>query len=337
MNFFICNRYDSKKENFYVLSSKIPNKKYISKKIKSPILKNLLLEEINNLNKNKVSNIHKCNDKNSEESEDLQIIDYPYIESQPFVKLKNRFSKKFKCNSSDSSIDEDKSYYNCFNFDKIEEKNQITTNKNKKKEMYCSYNNSKNKFEQKLKLDDSQIDIEDTIKGEDHININKLKSVNKKFGNKKQTHNIKLISKNYKKGGINYLNKDSLNNSNKLNINKAKFNNNTFIKKRPNINVLNKSFSKNKKNNITLKSTNKLKINSLINSNESLNTTYKIDKNSDNLKIDNYYHKNLYNKNNNIKNINNNKDIILAIKKKIKKEAIYRANNINISKKEYKK
>ena len=53
MNFFICNRYDSKKENFYVLSSKIPNKKYISKKIKSPILKNLLLEEINNLNKNK--------------------------------------------------------------------------------------------------------------------------------------------------------------------------------------------------------------------------------------------------------------------------------------------
>ena len=193
MNFFICNRYDSKKENFYVLSSKIPNKKYISKKIKSPILKNLLLEEINNLNKNKVSNIHKCNDKNSEESEDLQIIDYPYIESQPFVKLKNRFSKKFKSNSSDSSIDEDKSYYNCFNFDKIEEKSQITTNKNKKNEMYCSYNNSKNKFEQKLKLDDSQIDIEDTIKGEDHININKLKSVNKKFGNKKQTHNIKLI------------------------------------------------------------------------------------------------------------------------------------------------
>ena len=82
-----------------------------------------------------------------------------------------------------------------------------------------------------------------------------------------------------------------------------------------------------------MKSTNKLKINTLINSNESLNTTYKIDKNNDNLKIDNYYHKNIYNKNN---NINNNKDIILAIKKKIKKEAIYRANNINISKKEYK-
>ena len=341
MNFFICNRYDSKRENFYVLSSKLPNKKNNLKKYKSPILKNLLLEEINNLNKNRIPNIDKSSDKYSDDSGALQIIDYPYAESQPFIKLKNRFSNKFKYNSSESSIDEDKSYYNCFHFDKVEENTQITTNKNRKKEIYSSHNNSKNKFEKKLKLDDSQIDIEDTIKGEDNININKLKLINKRFENKKKANNIKLISKNYKKGGIKHLNDISLNNYNKLNINEIKFNNNTFIKKRPNINILNKSLSKNKKNNNTLKSTNKIKTNLLINSNESLNSTYKIDnnklkKNNNNPKIDNYYNK-IYNKNNNIKNINKNKDIILAIKKKIQKDAIYRANNIINKNKQYKK
>ena len=342
MNFFICNRYDSQKENLFIISPKTPFIKDKLKKIKNPFLKNLLLEEINNLNKNSISNIDITNNQNSEESEELQVIDYPYNNSQPFIKLGNRLSNRFKYNSYNSSIDSDKTtYFNCFNFDNIEEKNQVRMNRNKKniseiKANYTGNKNIKNEFDNKLKLDESQIDVDDTIKGEDNINIKK---------------------------GV-YANKISLNNTNKLNINNKKRNNNTFIKKKPKINLLNKSLSKKKKNNNnTMNYNNQTEINSLINANEFLNQTSKINKNklkqninqkillnnsknnnriintnysNDDIKINNYRHKKIYDTNNNINNIdnlNNSREIIRSIKRKIQKEFIYGSNkNINTKK-----
>ena len=370
MNFFICNRYDSQKENLFIITPKTPFIKDKLKKIKNPFLKHLLLEEINNLNKNSISNIDITNNQNSEESEELQVIDYPYNNSQPFIKLGNRLSNKFKYNSYNSSIDSDKTtYFNCFNFDNVEEKNQVRMNRNKKniseiKANYTGNKNIKNEFDNKLKLEESQIDVDDTIKGEDNINIAKLQSLNKKLGNKKHTNNIKIISNNnIKKGG--YVNKISLNNTNKLNINNKKHNNNTFIKKKPKINLLNKSLSKKKKNNNnTMNYNNKTEINSLINTNEFLNQTSKTNKiklkqnidqkiifnntknnnrmintnySNDDIKINNYRFKKIYDKNNNINNtdnLNNSKEIIRSIKRKIQKEFIYGANNnINNKKK----
>ena len=366
MNFFICNRYDSQKENLFIISSKTPFIKDKIKKIKNPFLKNLLLEEINNLNKISISNIDLTNNQNSDESEDLQVIDYPSNNSQPFIKLGNRLSNKLKYNSFNSSIDSDKTYFNCFNFDNVEEKNQVRMNRNKNnnnisgiKESYTRNKNLLDKFDNKLKLDDSQIDVDDTIKGEDNINITKLKSLNKKLGNKKHSNNIKIISNNnIKKGG--YVNKISLNNTNKLNINNKKYNNNTFIKKNPKINLLNKSLSKKKKNNNnnSMNFNSKTEINSLINTNDPLNNTYKINKNklkqnikqkiflnksknnnriintnysNDDIRINNYKHKNVYDINN---NINNSKDIIRSIKRKIQKDLVYGTNNnINNKKK----
>ena len=348
MNFFICNHYDSQRENLYILSPKIPLNKNNLKQFKNHFLKNLLLEEINNIDKNSISNIAITNNKNSEESEELQVIDYPYIQSQPFIKLGNRFSNSFKYNSS---IDSDKSYYNCFNFDNIEEKNQIRMNRNKNntdenKEIYTDNNNTRSKFNDKFILNDSQIDIEDTIKGEDNINISKLKSLYKNLGNKRQKHNIKIFPKNNEKGGIKKLNQIYLNDSNKLNLNDSKYNNKTFIKKNPKINLLNKSLSKKKKMNTAKQNT---KINSTNNTNEFLNTTSKIDKNNtkkninqkiylneskknsriinknysdDNKQIKNYYHKQKYGNKNNINNMNNSKDIIISIKRKIQNDKI---------------
>jgi len=362
MNFFICNRYDSQRENLYIISPKGPFTKNNLKQFKGHFLKNLLLEEINNIDKNSISNIGITNNQNPEDSEELQVIEYPYSQSQPFIKLGNRFSNRFKYNSS---IDSDKSYYNCFNFDNIEEKNQIRMYRNNKdinetKEINTENDNPRKKFDNKFKLNDSQIDVEDTIKGEDNINISKLKSFYKNFENKRQTHNIKLIPNKNKNKKNKNLNQIFLNDTNKLNLNDLEYNNNTFIKKNAKINILNKSLSKKKKNN-TLKHYSKT--NSLINTNEFLNTTSRMDKNkpikSNNPKINlNESKKNIrtrnknYSNNNNIQmknynnknlnehrdNINNNKEIIRSIKRKIQRDMVYGVNNnINIKKKKNEK
>ena len=351
MNIFICNLYDSKKENVYVLS-KIPISKDNRIHFKNPFLKNLLLEEINNLNQNSINNIEKTNNLNSEESEELQIIDYPYSHLSSNINLGNRFVKKFNNNSS---IYDDNSYYNCFNIENAEERDQIKLNRSnnviKRKNQIFSGNNNlnlKNKFMNKFQLDDSQIDIEDTIKGEDNINITKIKSLNKKFGVKRKGHNIKIISNNSRKKGL----KNPLSNSNNLIFNNTKYNNNTFIKKKSNLNIFNKSNSKKKSNNNTIKYTSKTKLNTKFNPNELLNMTTKIDKikskqNNKNIKIhnfntdnevvemNNYYFKKTNNHNKNINSnndkLNKSRDIIRSIKKKLQKDKFNGINN-NISK-----
>ena len=354
MNIFICNRYDSKKENIYVISPKFPFDKNNIKVLKNPLVKNLILEEINNINKNSITNINNTNNPNSEESEELQIIDYPYSPVTSNINLGNHFKNKFRY---DSSVDYNTSFYNCFDIETVEEKKQIRMNRNnsnieRKKEVYYGNSNIKDKFESKFMLNESQIDVEDTIKGEDNINITKLKSINKNIGFKKNANNIRLISNNLKKKK-NYLEKIPLNSTNKLKINNnTDDNNNTFIKRKPNINIFNKSISKKKKNNNTMKYNTRTKLIPKINPKEFLNSTTKITKNNskqsnNNFKIINNYDidddifmKKIYQRkiSNDKKNINNNitnsKEIIRSIKKKLQKDKIYGINNYdNIKKK----
>ena len=363
MNFFICNRYDSKKENIFILSPKSPINKDNYKLLKYPYLKNLLLKEIHNINNNEVSQ----NVQNSDNSEQLEIIDYPNSSSLSNNNLGNHFIDKCKEKENKNSIDNESSYYNCFSWDKIEEKNQI---KMKKERFINNSNNSKNNISKtslniisnknKFKLNDSEIDIDDTIKGEDNFNITKLKSINKNIGIKRKT-NINLINKDNIFNKIKNVNKLPLN---KKNINNMKYkSNNTFSIKR-NLNK-NKKYSnsnlKNKTTNCTLRYNN-INSNLNINTNEPLSTTRKIDNNKlkknnkqiininnnknqyqmirknisdDNIFFNNYFQKQIYSSKskNNINNIKNNKNVIRSIKNKIQKELIYGKNNYKIDKK----
>ena len=346
MNFFICNRYDSKKENIFILSPKSQINKDNYKLLKYPYLKKLLLEEIHNINNNDISQ----NIQNSDNSEPLEIIDYPYSSSLSNNNLGNHFINK--CKENKNSIDNESSFYNCFSWDKIEEKNQIKTDKQR------VINNSKNNisktslniisYKNKFKLNDSEIDVDDTIKGEDNFNITKLKSINKKNGIKRKT-NINLIHKNIKFNKIKNMNKLPLNNINNM---KYKSNNTFPIKRNLNKNkYYPNSNLKNKTTNRTLRYNN-INTNFNINDNEPLNTTRKIDKNKlmknnkqiininntknqyhimrknmrdDNILFNNYFQKEIHssNKENNINNIKNSKNVIRSIKKKIQKEPIY--------------
>ena len=255
MNFFICNRYDSKKENIYIISPKSPITKDNLKLLKYPFLKSLLIEDIHNINNNDISQ----NVQNSDNSEQLEIIEYPYSPSQSNNILENHFVNKYE--ESNSSIDNESSLYNCFNWDKIEEKNQIKINKKRKiNEMNKINNNNISKTslninnKNKFKLNDSEIDVDDTIKGEDNFNITKLKSMNKNIGIKRKT-NINLIPKDIKLKKISNLNKLPLNNLNISNINNIKHtNNNTFsIKRNSNKNKFINSDLKIKTTNNTLR------------------------------------------------------------------------------------
>ena len=327
MNFFICNRYDSKKENIFILSSKSPINKDNYKLLKNPLLKNLLLEEIHNISNNDLSQ----NLQNSDKSEQLEIIEYPYTSSLSNNNLGNNFVNKFKENNN--SIDNETSFYNCFSWDKIEEKNQINMNKK------IRFNNSNNNISKtnlniisnknKLRLNDSEIDVDDTIKGEDNFNITKLKSLNKNIGIKKKT-NINLIPKDIKFKKIKNLNNLLLNNTN---INYIKYkNNNTFsIKRNSDKNKFNNTSLKNKSKNSTLRYNN-IKSNFNVNTNESFNTTRKIDKNKS--KKNNKQIKQKININNN-KNRNrilrkNNSDDNILLNNYFNMEK-YNNNKININ------
>ena len=273
MNIFICNRYDSKKENIFILSPKSPLNKYNAKLLKYPFLKNLLLEQINNTNKNEISNSGTNNYQNIDNPEDFQIIDYPYSTSQSNNNLGNHFVNKFIKN--DSSIYDDNSYYNCFNWENVEEKNQVRLNRNennnikKKKQINIgkSINNSRINInnDDKFKLDDSEIDVEDTIKGEDNINITKLKFINKNKEVKKKAFNINIIPKGPKNNQIKNFNKSPLKNTNKSNLkNNLTHNINADIKKNYKLNKLHESKSKNNTNN-TMKTNSKMNITRKIN------------------------------------------------------------------------
>ena len=363
MNIFICNRYDSKKENIFILSPKSPLNKYNAKLLKYPFLKNLLLEDINNTNKNENSNNGTNNFENNDNPEDFQVIDYPYSTSQSNINLGNKFANKFIKN--DSSIYDDNSCYNCFNWENVEEKNKVRLNRNEnniKRKKQINFGKNFNKTgininnDDKFKLNDSEIDVEDTIKGEDNINISKLKFINKNKEVKKKAFNINIIPKVSKKNKIKDLNKIPLNNKNKSNLkNNLAHNNNTYIKKNYKINKLYKSKSKNNTANNTMKSNSKMNITCKINKRDYLNTTGKIDKNKskqnikqeininnnkkknrilnknfsdDNfyMSMNNYSYKEISNKNN-INNIKKNKENIRSLKKKIQKNFVNENNN----------
>ena len=330
MNFFICNRYDSKREKIYILTPNNSLNKDNLNLLKYPFLRSMLSEDINNINLKdySINNISK----NSDNSE-INIIDYPYVNTN----IGHQLANKFKNGNH-------KSYYNCLNTDNDDENNQIKINNKKNQininnKIYSELKNSNFKLKNKLKLNDSEIDVEDTIKGEDNINISKLKQIKINFGVKNQNNNIKKVSnKIYKKGKIKSFNKNSLN---ELNINNIS----NDIKNIPSNKKINITNSKIKLTNKTSNFNNKPKINLKIKENNILNITSKTDKNKSknnitkeinlndskkqkrlilknnsdyNIPISSYEQKVIYNTNNSNYN-DKKKKIINSIKKKMQK------------------
>ena len=178
MNFFICNRYDSKNEDIYLIS---PN---------NPINEdqnNLCQEVQSSNNEENAFVIEKYNNRKNpaseslEESEELQIIDYPYKQQE------NQFYNIFKNDKSKSggSFINNMQYFDNFNnINNVEENNFENKEKkdNKNIHYHCLSNSN---FERIIddKIFSEEFELDDTIKGEDNFNISKLYVENKTFKN----------------------------------------------------------------------------------------------------------------------------------------------------------
>ena len=176
MNFFICNRYDSKNEDIYLIS---PN---------NPINEdqnNLCQEVQSSNNEENAFVIEKYNNRKNpaseslEESEELQIIDYPYKQQE------NQFYNIFKNDKSKSggSFINNMQYFDNFNnINNVEENNFENKEKkdNKNIHYHCLSNSN---FERIIddKIFSEEFELDDTIKGEDNFNISKLYVENKTF------------------------------------------------------------------------------------------------------------------------------------------------------------
>ena len=357
MNFFICNRYDSKREDIHIITSKIPDNKNKISYYKYDHNKNLNLVKTIYLNNN-------GNEKNNvseeiENSDELQIIEYPYQPNQGSYNLNTFYSNKIKTNNS--LEDNNSRYFNCYNQrnnnESFYEKKILNEIKTLKHSFSClSNSNLENSIKDNFYLKNSELNIEDTIKGEDNINITKLKMRNKKI--QRQMHNIKnipnhIFNKNRNKSP--YISK--LLKYDDFNINKISTKNDfnkkiiiTEINKKSN-DIKRKQLSKSpknkvidtKNNNLNKNSKNKTKTNINIDSklnkgcknnflcDNSLSSSYlNSSKNNkrhnlissnfknNNFLIDGYKQKEVYNN----KKMNDNKKIIDSIKKKIKKDMI---------------
>ena len=203
MNFFICNRYDSKREDIHIITPDIPIDKNKIKYYNYEYFKNLSKIKTNNISNSENSkNISQDLEDNSDE---LQIIEYPYKTQQNNYNLNTFYSNK--SNSNNSFVENNIGYLNCFNISKKNNdsfyKNKIYKDLSKMKNTfsYKSNNNSENsiikqinnQISNQINFNNSVIDLEDTIKGEDNINISKLKMRNKKIATKRQFNNLKNI------------------------------------------------------------------------------------------------------------------------------------------------
>ena len=178
MNFFICNRYDSKNEDIYLISPNNPindDQNNLCQEVQSSNNEEnaFVIEKYNN-RKNPVS-------ENLEESEELQIIDYPYKHQQ------NQFyniSKNDKSKFGGSFINNIQYFDNFNNINNIEENNFENKEKkdNKNAHNHCLSNSN---FERIIddKIFSEEFELDDTIKGEDNFNISKLYVENKTFKN----------------------------------------------------------------------------------------------------------------------------------------------------------
>ena len=185
MNFFICNRYDSKNEDIYLIS---PN--------------NDINDDQNNLNQEvqssnneenafvieKYKNRKKPASESLEESEELQIIEYPYKQQQ------NQFHNIFqndKLKYDGSFINNIQYFDNFININNVEENNFENKSKkdNKNVHNHCLSNSN---FERIIddKIFSEEFELDDTIKGEDNFNISKLYVENKTFKNNLNNNNF---------------------------------------------------------------------------------------------------------------------------------------------------
>jgi hypothetical protein len=362
MNLFICNRIDNTNEDVYILTPNLPfdiyNDKYKLHYFKYNQNKSINLEKTLVLSQKE--DIKKNTKHNSEESEELQIIDYPY-KSQ---RTPNELNESFFYNSkiTNSYIDNNSGVYNCLNLNNNDEKcfeNKKAKKQNSKKQSlsFLSNSNIKRNYNESMYSD---LYLEDTIKGEDNINISILKNENRimNMNLKKQKNKMKKFENNIysKNKSIPYYYKNNIINKNRLNL--SKIENNLKINKKLKMNQPIKKLSNKKgiqnansqkKENIkpriklstskNFTSNKKQNINNQIN----LRTNYKNYYNSSENNIFNYKNKSPINNrlqktfsDNNIFNydlrpreiddskryINDSKLIIEQIKKKIKKKLL---------------
>ena len=110
MNIFICNRYDSKSEDIYIITSHLPDDKDKIYYYKYDSKKNIYIRKTYHIlrEEGKDNNISQ----NNEPSEELQIIDYPYQTQEINNDLNLHNSNKSKINNS--FISNNTQYFNCF-------------------------------------------------------------------------------------------------------------------------------------------------------------------------------------------------------------------------------
>lgn len=227
MNFFICNRYETKNEDIYLIG----RKNHINKK-KS----NYHKQEI--LNPEKTFVLIKDNKKESaseniDKSDELQIIEYPYNDQHIQNNLKKGVYNRTKIGGS--FINNFQYYAKINNMNNNEENNKKDFNKNSTNA--CLSTNFERNIDDKLLSENIEYDIDDTIKGEDNININKLKLTN---NNISSSHNYPV--KNNKKHLFNNLScnnfdneKNNKNMSKNYKRDKSKSSNNSNKKIKSNI------------------------------------------------------------------------------------------------------
>ena len=175
MNFFFCNQYESKNEDIYMITPKMPfdkNNSISNNNLKS-LKNNYKLFKI----ENEKNNISKGND--IEESDELQIIDYPYQPHQIYYNINTLCNNKSKRKTSSVEFKNFSifNYYNnSINNTKFFYEDKIIKDINKMKNSFSCLSNPNidniNNSNCYKKLD---IDELDNIKGEDNINISKLK------------------------------------------------------------------------------------------------------------------------------------------------------------------
>ena len=354
MNLFICNRIDKTYEDIYILNPNLPfdiyNDKYKLHYYKYNQNKSINLEKTLVLSQNEDK---KTNTKhNKEESDELQIIDYPYKSQRPHNELNESFFYDSKI--TNSFIDNNSGVYNCLNLNNNDERyfgNKKVKKKSKKKSFSFLSNSNMNRNYNESKYSD--LSLEDTIKGEDNINISILKNENFNINLKKQKNKMKKFENNIysKNKSIPYYKKNLIN-KNRLNM--SKIENNIIHKKmklnQPSKKLSNKKMIKNtnsqKKENIKPRiklSANKNNKKQNINNQINLRTNYKNYYNSSENNIFNnkikspirnmlqktFSENNIYNYglsqreiDDNKKYINDSKLIIEKIKRKIKKKMV---------------
>jgi hypothetical protein len=292
MNFFICNRYDSKNEDIYLIS---PNNAINDDQ-------NKLYQEVqsNNNEENrfvieKYNNRKKPASESLEESEELQIIDYPYKQQQ------NQFYNIFKNDKSKygGSFINNKQYFDNFNnTNNIEENNFENKVKKDNKNVHNHYLSNSN-FERIIddKIFTEEFELDDTIKGEDNFNISKLYVENKTFKNNLNNNNFSPMYTTEKSDNNNLYCKNYCNiKSNTYAKNSVKPNNHFILKN-------------NIKNNLKSNSNKKINLNQN-SSKKTVHSSKSYKKEIGKIEINNYKDFSSYNKIiRNIKNkINTNRD-----------------------------